>query len=164
MFTLEQKVDLILRYIATTDRKQRTELKTALVKALESDAANAPVPETHDYDVDGAIFDMLKNLGMPRHLCGYEQVTCAIRLCLKDPSYLKEITKRLYPTVASMCDTTPSRVERAIRHAVTAVFDRGNLSYITEVFGYTVSPIKGKATNGEFIAGCVSEINRTLRG
>jgi hypothetical protein len=159
MFTLEQKVDLILRYIATNDRGQRNEIKKSLVTALNSDES---VPLTI-LVVDDLIYDMLKTLGMPQHLKGYEYATQAIKLYVSDPSYKNGITKRLYPDIAQLCDTTGSRVERGIRHAITSMIDNGDLSDIERVFGNTISFYKGSITNMEFIIACGNEVIRKAK-
>ena len=162
MFTLEQKVDLILRYIATTDKAQRTKLKKLVVQALESDADAVASARVIPDDVD-MIFDLLKELGMPPHLLGYGYTICAIKLAMDDHTYLRQITDRLYPEIASRYNTTPSRVERAMRHAIECVFDRGDMKQITRVFGNTMSIKRGKLTNREFISFCVYEIERRIR-
>ena len=164
MFTIEQKVDLIMRYIATTDKETKGDLKKAITEALNAEN-NAPVAKTAvNADVDDMVFALLKRAGMPPHLKGYNYTDYAIKLCLADPSYLDELTKRLYPDVAVQYNTTANRVERAIRHAVETVFDRCDSEIINNLFGCTMSRKKGKLTNGEFIASCVNTINHSLKG
>lgn len=162
MFTLEKKVNLVMQYIATGDKKMKGELKKAILEALASEDETPIIKPKADL-VDDMIYDLLKNIGMPPHLLGYRYTVMAIHLCVKDPTYLDQITKRLYPDIASQYNTTGTRVERAMRHAVEVVFDRGNVAYITENFGYTASAKKGKLTNNEFIASCVNDINRALK-
>lgn len=95
---------------------------------------------------------ILHRIGTPAHIKGYQYLADAIILAVKDKEYLEGITKILYPEVAKKHKTTPSRVERAIRHAVEVAWDRGDLDNLQEMFGYTISPSKGKPTNSEFIA------------
>ena len=157
MFTLEQKVDLVMRYIASA-KPQQDELKKAIVEAL-NDTGTVVDART---DVANIVVDIFKEVGVPPHLLGYERSIYAIELAYNDPTYLKSLTKRLYPDIAAKYDTTPSRVERTIRHAVEVSFDRGDVDAIYNIFGNTISVGKGKLTNGEFLAHIVVEVRRRL--
>lgn len=162
MFTLERKVDLVMQYIATADKKMKGELKKAIIEALNSESSTEVAKPSINQTVNDAIFDILKNCGVGPHLIGYKYITTAIQLSVFDRSYLEQVTSRLYPDVAKCYGSTGSKVERAIRHAIESAFDRGNLNYIMNVFGYTMSPHKGKLTNSEFISCCVNEITHTF--
>lgn len=98
------------------------------------------------------VSNCLKELGVPASIKGYHYLKDAIQITIDENGILPPITKVIYPNVALKYDTTPARVERAIRHAVEAAFERGNQELIDKVFRYTVSYSKGKATNAEFIA------------
>ena len=98
------------------------------------------------------ITKMLHELGIPAHIKGYQYLRDAILMSVSDTEMLGAITKRLYPNIAKKHQTTPSRVERAIRHAIEVAWSRGKVDTIEELFGYTVSDRKGKPTNSEFIA------------
>lgn len=163
MFTLEQKVDLIMRYIATTNPAERSELKKAVVDALKDDAIVAAVTTDNNVELEQTIMEFLRKMGMPANVKGYNYSLRAIQFCVVDPSYVDELTKRLYVDVAAYYNTTPSRVERAIRHAVEKVFDRGDIEYIYEVFGNTLNVKKGKLTNGEFLAASANEISLRMK-
>ena len=89
---------------------------------------------------------------MPAHIKGYQYLREAIVLTIQDMDMINGVTKILYPTVARKYGTTPSRVERAIRHAIEVAWDRGDVEVLQRYFGYTVSGVKGKPTNSEFIA------------
>ena len=89
---------------------------------------------------------------MPAHIKGYQYLREAIIIAVKDMEVINAVTKVLYPAVAKRFNTTPSRVERAIRHAIEVAWDRGDLETLQKYFGYTVSNAKGKPTNSEFIA------------
>jgi len=108
---------------------------------------------------ENKIFRLLVELGVPARLKGHRYLTCAIQKAIEDSSMLEALTKRLYPSVAKTFDTTPNRVERAIRHAIEVAFVRGKQKFIEEIFGYTISDDKGKPTNGEFIAQITAYIN-----
>ena len=95
---------------------------------------------------------MIHQLGVPAHIKGYHYLRSAILHCIEDSEMLECVTKLLYPTVASEFQTTPSRVERAIRHAIEIAWDRGDIETLNSYFGFTVNTGKGKPTNSEFIA------------
>jgi len=98
------------------------------------------------------ITSTLHDVGVPAHIKGYQYLRDAISMTIKDESCINAVTKILYPTIAKKHGSTASRVERAIRHAIEVAWDRGNLDTLQAIFGYTVSNIKGKPTNSEFIA------------
>lgn len=100
----------------------------------------------------GIITGIIHELGVPAHIKGYQYLRSAILMAVEDMDILNSITKQLYPGIAKVYNTTPSRVERAIRHAIEVAFGRGKLDTINEMFGYTISAGKGKPTNSEFIA------------
>lgn len=98
------------------------------------------------------VTNIIHEIGVPAHIKGYQYLRDAIILCVSDIEMLNSITKILYPTIAKRHQTTPSRVERAIRHAIEVAWSRGKMDTIDELFGYTVNNGKGKPTNSEFIA------------
>ena len=98
-----------------------------------------------------SITKMLHELGMPSHIKGYQYIREGISMIYNDPSLIGGITKELYPELASKFDTTVSRVERAIRHAIEVSWNRGNWDYMEEIFGHSVDIDKAKPTNSEFI-------------
>ncbi|MCC2253465.1 sporulation transcription factor Spo0A [Ruminococcus sp. CLA-AA-H200] len=111
----------------------------------------------NDYSAKGEslenrVTNMLHEIGIPAHIKGYHYLRDAIIMAVNDMDVLNAITKILYPTVAKKYQTTSSRVERAIRHAIEVAWSRGKLDTLDELFGYTVSTGKGKPTNSEFIA------------
>ena len=103
-------------------------------------------------DLETDVTNMIHEIGVPAHIKGYQYLRDAIMMSVKDMEMLGSITKVLYPTIAKNHQTTPSRVERAIRHAIEVAWSRGKMDTIDELFGYTVSTGKGKPTNSEFIA------------
>lgn len=106
----------------------------------------------HGVSMENKVTEMLHEIGIPAHIKGYHYLRDAIMMAVDDMDVLNAITKVLYPTVAKKHQTTSSRVERAIRHAIEVAWSRGKLDTIDEIFGYTVSNGKGKPTNSEFIA------------
>ena len=105
-----------------------------------------------DISLENRVTDMIHEIGIPAHIKGYHYLRDAILMAIEDMDVLNAITKILYPTVAKRHQTTSSRVERAIRHAIEVAWSRGKLDTLEELFGYTVSNGKGKPTNSEFIA------------
>lgn len=110
----------------------------------------APQPQTPDLET--MVTDIIHEIGVPAHIKGYQYLREAIILTINDMEIINAVTKVLYPEVARKFNTTPSRVERAIRHAIEVAWDRGDIEVLQKFFGYTVSNIKGKPTNSEFIA------------
>ena len=113
---------------------------------------------THDSSVlslptlEAEVTAILHEVGVPAHIKGYQYVREAIILVVQNMDAINAVTKVLYPEVAKRFNTTPSRVERAIRHAIEVAWDRGDLETLQGYFGYTVNSAKGKPTNSEFIA------------
>ena len=105
-----------------------------------------------DADLEAVVTDIIHEIGVPAHIKGYQYLREAIILTINDMDMINAVTKVLYPEVAKKFGTTPSRVERAIRHAIEVAWDRGDIETLQKFFGYTVSNIKGKPTNSEFIA------------
>ena len=101
---------------------------------------------------------------MPAHIKGYQYLREAIIIAVGDMDVINAITKVLYPQVAKTFQTTPSRVERAIRPAIEVAWDRGDLDTLQRFFGYTVSNTKGKPTNSEFIALIADKLQLQLKG
>ena len=104
---------------------------------------------------------MIHEIGVPAHIKGYQYLRESITLAVNDPDIINSITKILYPTIAKKFETTPSRVERAIRHAIEVAWNRGNPDVLNDLFGYTISNGKGKPTNSEFIVLIADNIRLT---
>lgn len=98
-----------------------------------------------------SITKMLHELGIPSHIKGYQYIREAVNIIFENPSIIGGITKELYPELAKKYNTTVSRVERAIRHAIEVSWNRGNLDFMEEIFGYSVDIDKAKPTNSEFM-------------
>ena len=103
-------------------------------------------------DLENDVTEMIHEIGVPAHIKGYHYLREAIMMCVEDVEMLNAITKVLYPTIADNFRTTPSRVERAIRHAIEVAWSRGKMETLDGLFGYTINTGKGKPTNSEFIA------------
>ena len=105
-----------------------------------------------EQSLESVVTEIIHEIGIPAHIKGYQYLREAIILTINDMDVINAVTKVLYPTVAKKFGTTPSRVERAIRHAIEVAWDRGDVEVLQKFFGYTVSGVKGKPTNSEFIA------------
>lgn len=122
-----------------------------------------PVVGSQEPDYELMIVEHLRALGVPANLVGYRYLKCAIRLVLDKPGYIDTITCGLYPAVSKLNGTTPSRVERGIRHAIEVSWQRGDLEELHKYFGCVTSSSKGKPTNSEFIAAVAERIRLDSR-
>lgn len=123
--------------------------------------AAAKVDTAHDLERD--VTNMIHEIGVPAHIKGYQYLREAIMMSVEDVEMLGSITKILYPTIANKYQTTPSRVERAIRHAIEVAWSRGKMETLDSLFGYTINTGKGKPTNSEFIALIADKIRLQYR-
>ena len=116
-----------------------------------------PLVEEHEDtertpDIETQVTRIIHQIGVPAHIKGYQYLRTAILLTVKDSDIINSVTKILYPSVAKKYQTTTSRVERAIRHAIEVAWDRGDVDTLNSYFGYTIQNTRGKPTNSEFIA------------
>ena len=111
-----------------------------------------PVLTKAEHNLEKDVTDMIHEIGVPAHIKGYQYLREAIQMSVNDMDMLGSITKTLYPTIAAKYQTTPSRVERAIRHAIEVAWNRGRMETLDALFGYTINTGKGKRTNSEFNA------------
>ena len=139
----------------------------ALVDRLEelrSDSPRTiPVRRNAGQSIEALVTGIIHEIGVPAHIKGYQYLREAIIIAVNDMDVINAITKVLYPQVAKTFQTTPSRVERAIRHAIEVAWDRGDLDTLQRFFGYTVSNTKGKPTNSEFIALIADKLQLQLK-
>lgn len=163
MTNLEQKIDLIMQYIAAEDPNEQHRLRDEIRNVLPSAEPEVHVDISDDDRMRDVIEDLFRELGAPCHLNGYDQTAYAIKLIISDSSYLCGISKRLYPDVAKHFDTTPTRVERNIRHLVESAWHRHDIEDAYRVFGNTIDLSKGKPTNSEFVATCARIVKRRMR-
>lgn len=124
-----------------------------------------PVPQAsaaQGKNLEQYVTSVIHEIGVPAHIKGYQYLRDAIILCVNDMELLNSITKILYPEIAKKYETTPSRVERALRHAIEVAWSRGKMDTIYALFGYTINHGKGKPTNSEFIALIADKIRLEL--
>ena len=108
--------------------------------------------KSKEYTLETDVTNIIHEIGVPAHIKGYLYLREAIKMVINNVELLGAVTKELYPNIAKEFNTTPSRVERAIRHAIEVAWSRGKVDTINQLFGYTVHTTKGKPTNSEFIA------------
>ena len=133
-----------------------------LIKNLVKDKAEFPQSDISSMtmrhkqeslpDIEVQVTKLIHQIGVPAHIKGYQYLREAITLVIQDSNIINSVTKELYPEIGKTFQTTSSRVERAIRHAIEVAWDRGDLETITDIFGYTIQSARGKPTNSEFIA------------
>lgn len=116
-----------------------------------------------DNDLELMVTEIIHQIGVPAHIKGYHYLREAIILSVKDGEMINSVTKVLYPTVAKKNQTTSSRVERAIRHAIEVAWDRGDVDVLNSYFGYTIHNSRGKPTNSEFIAMIADKLRLRLK-
>lgn len=131
-------------------------------------ASGMPLPAAQQLNkpeqrLETMVTEIIHEIGIPAHIKGYQYIREAIILTVRDMDLINAVTKALYPMVAKRYNTTPSRVERAIRHAIEVAWDRGDIEILQKYFGYTVSNIKGKPTNSEFIALIADRLQLRLK-
>ena len=115
-------------------------------------------------DLEAMVTRVIHEVGVPAHIKGYRYLRDSIMMTVNNMEIINSITKLLYPTVAKLYSTTPSRVERAIRHAIEVAWDRGDPETLTRYFGYTIACGKGKPTNSEFIAMIADNLRIEMKG
>ena len=140
----------------------------ALVDRLEEirggeSLRSSSLRRTDKAGIEAMVTSIIHEIGVPAHIKGYQYLREAIIIAVNDMDVINAITKVLYPEVAKAFNTTPSRVERAIRHAIEVAWDRGDLDTLQRFFGYTVSNTKGKPTNSEFIALIADKLQLELK-
>ncbi len=126
---------------------------------IEISSGNAKTEE----NLEALVTNIIHEVGVPAHIKGYQYLREAIMMVVNDIDVINQITKSLYPQIAHKFNTTPSRVERAIRHAIEVAWGRGQQEAVENIFGYTISAAKGKPTNSEFIAMIADKLRLELK-
>jgi len=156
MSNLEKRVDALMRLCAAEEDADRGLIREEIKRMLERRQNGRLDPEQE-------IRKILLELGAPDHLVGHPYVIRGILLVIGDQLYINHITFGLYPQLAVEFDTTPARVERAIRHLIEVTWSRGDIDVLEKYFGNTISAARGKPTNGEFIARMANVVKLRMR-
>ena len=165
MYTVEQKVDVLLKLAVCNDPDEAHELRSQIVEMvlegqLPTDTESNPMD---DIELEDTIIDLLRDIGVRTNLVGYRFTVYAVELVCSDPTYLRKVTGRLYTDVAKVFGATSSNVERGIRHCIETAFECGSMDTIQAVFGHTVDPDKGKPTNSQFISAVAEVVRQRMR-
>lgn len=156
MNNFEARLNALCSVVTAETPEDRNIAISVLKKAMKTSMNRASDPE-------GICRDVFLELGCPDHLIGYETAVSGILMCLENREYINNITKCLYPELAEKFNTTPSRLERGIRHLIEVTWNRGDWEVLNHYFGNTVNPERGKPTNGEFIARMVNIVKQQMR-
>lgn len=125
--------------------------------------AISPENKKDENNLEALVTNIIHEVGVPAHIKGYQYLREAIMMVITNVDIINQITKQLYPEIADKYHTTPSRVERAIRHAIEVAWGRGQADVVESIFGYTVSASKGKPTNSEFIAMIADKLRLEMK-
>lgn len=156
---LTKPVNPSLIYAALCSNGNDTVIKSLFPK-LELQKKNSAVDVC---ELEMMVTDIIHQIGVPAHIKGYQYLRYAIVTAVVEPEIINAVTKQLYPRVADKFITTPSRVERAIRHAIEVAWDRGDVDVLNSYFGYTIHNSRGKPTNSEFVAMIADKLRISLR-
>lgn len=161
---------LLIRRIKDVSKESNSSIKSSIsISNNLSNISNFKNTQSNGRDfiessenVDTQITNIIHKIGVPAHIKGYTFIREAIKMVIDDASLLGAVTKELYPTIAKKYNTTPSRVERAIRHAIEVAWSRGDISIKEQFFAYTLNSTKSKPTNSEFIAVIADKLRLEL--
>ena len=149
--------------LAQMNAAEQENVNSVVFASSDRNGEKTQIPQKITHDLEKDVTDMIHEIGVPAHIKGYQYLREAIMMSVEDIEMLSSIAKVLYPTIAKKFDTTPSRVERAIRHAIEVAWNRGRMETLNSLFGYTISTGKGKPTNSEFIALIADKIRLSYR-
>ncbi len=144
-------------------RELRNFNKITMIRTDQVTEAKQQYVNTSSKSLEAEVTNIIHEIGVPAHIKGYQYLRDAIMMVVKDIDMINSITKQLYPSIAKAYNTTPSRVERAIRHAIEVAWSRGQVETIDALFKYTINVGKGKPTNSEFIAMIADKLRLELK-
>lgn len=156
MSNLEKRIDAMMRLCLAEKEADKARIREEIRNYLRQ-------KQRGTMDAEEEIRRILLELGAPDHLSGHPYVIRAILLVMGDRMYIDNITTGLYPQLALEFETTPARVERAIRHMIEVTWNRGDLGVLENYFGNTISASRGKPTNGEFIARLANVVKGNIK-
>lgn len=143
--------------------RQLKNVTSAAVIRSDSSSGYSTGKSTPRKNLEMEVTSIMHDIGIPAHIKGYQYLRDSIIMVVKNIEIINSITKQLYPTIAKEYNTTPSRVERAIRHAIEVAWSRGQMETIDQLFGYTINNGKGKPTNSEFIAMIADKLRLEMK-
>ena len=155
---------LIKRIKELKNFKPSQNVNNFITKEVKTQYVEIPVDGAKNQEnLEALVTNIIHEVGVPAHIKGYQYLREAIIMVVNDIDVINQITKSLYPKIAIKFNTTPSRVERAIRHAIEVAWGRGDQKTVENIFGYTISASKGKPTNSEFIAMIADKLRLELK-
>ena len=157
-------LNVLLKRIKEIKKFNPNELRKTVQFEKEIKTDYIKVDNSNDKEnLEALVTNIIHEVGVPAHIKGYQYLREAIIMCVNDINAINQITKQLYPEIAEKYHTSPSRVERAIRHSIEVAWGRGNQNIVESIFGYTISANRGKPTNSEFIATIADKLRLELK-
>ena len=159
------ELDVLVKRIRELKNILRFPVKDFILKEnnTKSNYINITNTKSKEDNLEALVTNIIHEVGVPAHIKGYQYLRDGIIMVIEDMDVLNQITKQLYPDLAKKHKTTPSRVERAIRHAIEVAWNRGEINTIENIFGYTINANKGKPTNSEFIAMIADKLRLEIK-
>ncbi len=157
-------ITVLVKRMKELKNYQPTQFKNFITREIKNQYIDiAPEKKKDQENLEALVTNIIHEVGVPAHIKGYQYLREAIMMVVRDTDVINQITKQLYPEIADRYSTTPSRVERAIRHAIEVAWGRGQSDTVENIFGYTVSANRGKPTNSEFIAMIADKLRLELK-
>ena len=157
-------IELLIKRIRELKNYRPGQNNNFITKEIKQQYIDMPAGAKREKDnLEALVTNIIHEVGVPAHIKGYQYLREAIMMVVNDIDVINQITKSLYPRIAMKFTTTPSRVERAIRHAIEVAWGRGQQEAVENIFGYTISAAKGKPTNSEFIAMIADKLRLELK-
>ena len=156
-------IEVLLGRIKDIKNFTPSEIKKTYASTREIRGQFIEISKKDQENLEALVTNVIHEVGVPAHIKGYQYLREAIMMVVNNIDIINQITKQLYPEIAVKYHTTPSRVERAIRHAIEVAWGRGQSDTVDNIFGYTISAAKGKPTNSEFIAMIADKLRLELK-
>ena len=157
-------IELLIKRIRELKNYRPGQNTTFITREIKPQYIDVPSKDKNgENNIEALVTNVIHEVGVPAHIKGYQYLREAIIMVVNDIEVINQITKTLYPKIATKYNTTPSRVERAIRHAIEVAWGRGEPQVVENIFGYTISATKGKPTNSEFIAMISDKLRLELK-
>ncbi len=157
------EIDLLIKRIRDLKNQSKGNTVNFVTKDSKPSYINMNNSRTKEDNLEALVTNIIHEVGVPAHIKGYQYLRDGIIMVIENVDVLNQITKQLYPDLAKKHKTTPSRVERAIRHAIEVAWNRGQIDVVESIFGYTINANKGKPTNSEFIAMIADKLRLEMK-
>ena len=157
------EIDVLIKRIRELVNKSTNTVTNIIPKEIKSSYVDISNSSNTETSLEAKVTNIIHEIGVPAHIKGYQYLRDGIMMVVDNIEVINQITKQLYPDLAKKYKTTPSRVERAIRHAIEVAWGRGQLETVESIFGYTISSNRGKPTNSEFIAMIADKLRLEIK-